>query len=115
MLGIIGKLRENGLHHARTAQTRKSARHAGATRHGGRGETQRGLIPRFSILSEPTNQLCHCCTARLEGYSMVKRTLGLLIVVIAVIGQIVAALSTFAQDTVSQIGDPLKYKPSGPY
>ena len=24
MLGIIGKLRENGLHHARTAQTRRS-------------------------------------------------------------------------------------------
>jgi hypothetical protein len=39
---------------------------------------------------------------------MVKRTLGLLIVVIAVIGQVVAALSTFAQDTVSQEDDPVR-------
>jgi 6-phosphogluconolactonase len=39
---------------------------------------------------------------------MVKRTLGLLIVVIAVIGQVVAALSTFAQDTVSQDDDPVR-------
>jgi hypothetical protein len=39
---------------------------------------------------------------------MVKRTLGLLIVVIAAIGQVVAALSTFAYDTVSQDDDPVR-------